>query len=81
MTAKKKLLRPLLTLEEAKAELALKGWTNRALAEWWNCSEEYVSKIVNNTERKRHFDDALRGLPSVVDAKKRGGSAGKKIEQ
>lgn len=71
MAAKKKPLRPLLTIEESKAELALKGWTNRALAEWWGCREEYVSKIINNIERKRHFDDALRGLPHAALAVKK----------
>lgn len=70
--------RPLLKVEEAKAELAGKGWTNRALAEWWDCSEEYVSKIVNNLERRRWFDDAIRGLPHLanVTVKKK-----KKVEQ
>ena len=72
MAAKKKALRALLTIEEAKEELAAKGWTNRALAAWWNCSEEYVSKIVNNVERKRHFDDAIRGLPFFSAAEARG---------
>lgn len=74
-----KKLRPLLKVEEAKAELASKGWTNRALAEWWDCTEEYVSKIVNNVKRRRWFDDAIRGLPhfaDVVTAKKK-----KKVEQ
>jgi hypothetical protein len=55
--------RILLTVEEAKTELSRKGWTNRALAAWWECREEYVSKIINNPARKRHFDDAIRGLP------------------
>lgn len=58
---------PLLTIEEARAGLVLKGWSNRALAAWWDCSEEYVSKILNNPNRKRHFDDALRGLPKRSD--------------
>lgn len=76
MTAKKKLLRPLLSAEEAKAALAAKGWTNRALAEdWWDCSEEYVSRVVNNPKRRRWFDDAIRSLPQVSDVKS------KKVEQ
>lgn len=66
MVAKKKLIYPLLTIEQAKAELALKGWSNRALSAWWGCSEEYVSKIINNPARKRHFDDAIRGLPAFA---------------
>jgi hypothetical protein len=56
--------RNLLSVEEVKDEISRKGWTNRALASWWGCSEEYVSKIINNPDRKRHFDDAIRGLPS-----------------
>ena len=54
---------PKLTAAEAKSELARKGWSNKALAQWWQCTEEYSSKIVNNPDRKRHFDDAIRGLP------------------
>lgn len=56
-----------LTASEAKAELARKGWTNKALARWWECTEEYSSKVVNNADRKRHFDDAIRGLPVCPD--------------
>lgn len=53
----------LLTTDEAKATIAAKGWTNRALADWWGCRAEYISKIIHDPARKRHFDDALRGLP------------------
>lgn len=62
-----KFSRPLLTIDEARASLAINGWSNRALAAWWDCSEEYVSKILNNPRRKRHFDDALRALPKFSD--------------
>lgn len=59
----------LMKVEEAKAELASKGLTNRALAEWWGCTtEEYISKIVNNLERRRWFVNAIRGLPDFADA-------------
>ena len=70
--------RALMKVEEAKGELSAKGWTNRALAEWWGCTEEYTSKIVNNVKRRRWFDDAIRGLPhfTEVSAKKK-----KKVEQ
>lgn len=74
MTAKK-LSRPLLSAEEAKTALSAKGWSNRALAEWWKCTEEYVSRVLNNENRRRWFDDAIRGLPQINDAKK------KKVEQ
>lgn len=59
----------LLTTDEAKATIAAKGWTNRALAEWWGCRAEYISKIIHDPERKRHFDDALRGLPHASEVR------------
>lgn len=65
--SKLKFTQPLLSIDEARARLALLGWTNRALAEWWNCSEEYVSKIINNPARKRHFDDSIRALPKFSE--------------
>ncbi|MBR8085574.1 hypothetical protein KDX23_22830 [Burkholderia vietnamiensis] len=57
----------LLTSDEAKATIAAKGWTNRALAEWWGCRAEYISKIIHDPVRKRHFDDAIRGLPYLSE--------------
>lgn len=68
--ATKKTLSPM-KVEEAKAELSRKGWTNRALAVWWDCTEEYISKIVNNEARRRWFDDALRGLPDYAAVNKK----------
>jgi hypothetical protein len=56
----------LMTVNEAKAAIAAKGWTNRALAQWWGCRPEHVSRIIHDPMRKRHFDDALRGLPSAA---------------
>jgi len=56
----------LLTVNEAKAAIAAKGWTNRALAQRWGCRPEHVSRIIHDPMRKRHFDDALRGLPSAA---------------
>lgn len=54
---------PILTPVEAKSELARKGWTNKALAKWWSFREEYVSRLINQTDRSRRDDDAIRGLP------------------
>jgi hypothetical protein len=56
----------LMTLNEAKATIAAKGWTNRALAQWWGCRPEHISRIIHDPGRKRHFDDALRGLPPAA---------------
>ncbi|MBR8085547.1 hypothetical protein KDX23_22695 [Burkholderia vietnamiensis] len=54
---------PVLTPDEAKELLRRKGWSNKALALWWGFSEEYISRTINNVDRKRRDDDALRGLP------------------
>ncbi|SEI14747.1 hypothetical protein SAMN05192544_1025103 [Paraburkholderia hospita] len=59
----------LLTVEEAKAAIVGKGWSNRALAAWWGCRAEYISKIIHDPARKRHFDDALRGLPHASEVR------------
>lgn len=62
----------LMTVNEAKATIAAKGWTNRALAQWWGCRPEHVSRIINDPMRKRHFDDALRGLPLAAVIRENG---------
>lgn len=59
---------PVLTPEEAKDLLHRKGWSNKALARWWGFSEEYISRTINNSARKRRDDDALRGLPKCPKA-------------
>lgn len=55
-----------LTPEEFKAEIGRRGWTYRALAERWEVSENWVSKTARNPERAMHWDDAVRGLPTVI---------------
>lgn len=55
-----------LTPEEFKAEVWRRGWTYRALAERWEVSENWVSKLARNTDRPLHWDDAVRGLPMVI---------------
>lgn len=64
---KLKLKYPKLSPQDAKAEMARKGWTNHALAIWWDFRENYTSRLVNNPDRPRHFDDALRNLPLCPD--------------
>lgn len=59
---------PVLTPDEAKELLRRKGWSNKALASWWGFSEEYISRTINNVDRKRRDDDALRGLPKCPKA-------------
>lgn len=59
-----------LTPLEFKAELKRRGWTGRALALRWGKSETWISKLTNEPERGAHWDDALRGLPTVKKQKK-----------
>lgn len=55
-----------LTPAEFKAELARKGWTQQELADRWGFSINWISKIVRNEKRGKHFDDALVGLPLKI---------------
>lgn len=54
------------TPEEFKAEIGRRGWTYRALAERWGVTENWVSKLARNADRAMHWDDAVRGLPTIV---------------
>lgn len=51
-----------MTPEEFKAEYKRKGWTGRMLAERWQKSVAWISKIGNDPAREPHWDDAVRGL-------------------
>jgi len=51
------------TKEEFKAEMKRKGWSRTALAERWNKSETWISKIANDDDRAQQWNDALAGLP------------------
>lgn len=53
------------TKEEFKAEMKRKGWSRSALAERWNKSETWISKIANDGDRAQQWNDALAGLPSI----------------
>lgn len=59
-----------LTPEEFKSEVSRRGWTYRALAERWDVSENWVSKLARNPDRAMHWDDAVRGLPTVMVVRK-----------
>ncbi len=56
--------------DEVKALYRSKGWTGRLLAARWGKSVTWVSKVVNDLERDLHWDDAVRGLPSLKSPKK-----------
>lgn len=66
MSSKPKLTSRRMTPDEFKAEIQSKGWTYRALAERWDVTENWVSKLARNPERSQHWDDAVRGLPIVM---------------
>ena len=63
--SKKIAVKPL-TPDEFKAEVNRKGWTYRALAERWEVSENYISKIARKENRSLKWDDAVRGLPQLM---------------
>ncbi|PVZ84200.1 transcriptional regulator [Serratia sp. S1B] len=49
--------------KEFKAEMKRKGWSRSSLAERWQKSETWISKVVNDNNREQHWNDALAGLP------------------
>lgn len=52
--------------EEFKQEVHRKGWTYRAVAERWEVSENWVSKVARSEDRSLKWDDAVRGLPMLM---------------
>lgn len=42
-----------------------KGWMLRAVADRWEISDTWLSKLVNDSRRAAHWDDACRGLPDL----------------
>lgn len=53
-----------LTTTAIKALLKEKNWTMKEVAERWNRSETWMSKVVNDADRDSYWEDAFRGLPS-----------------
>lgn len=49
-----------------KAEVGRRGWTYRSLAKRWGVTENYISKLARDPERSAHWDDAVRGLPTII---------------
>jgi len=52
--------------DEFRREVKRRGWTIRALAERWDVTEGYVSRLASTAERPMHWDDAVRGLPTLI---------------
>ncbi len=56
---------PLLTSAEFKSLYKSRGWNGRMLANRWDKTAITLSRLVNDLDRKPHWDDAVRGLPEV----------------
>lgn len=55
--------------DEFRAEVKRRGWTYRALAIRWDVSETWVSRTARTPDRPQHWDDAVRGLPVLLNGK------------
>ncbi|MCA8228162.1 hypothetical protein [Burkholderia vietnamiensis] len=51
------------TPDEFRALIRWKGWSHKELASYWQVSAVHVSRIVNDTNRAPHWNDAVMGLP------------------
>lgn len=45
------------------------GWTGVSLAGRWEMTLAWLTKIANNPDRSRHWEDALHGLPRQLPKK------------
>lgn len=63
-------LRPVLSPVGWKAVAYAKGWSLRELADYWGLTPEYVRRLAANPKRAAHWDDAVRGLPSLGPARR-----------
>ena len=56
-----------LSPENVKKTIKEKGWSNKMLAARWGSTEVWVSKIINDENRKVQWNDAINGLPVISD--------------
>lgn len=49
-----------------KAEMAARGWDALMLSQRWGMSKRRVQQIASDADRPRYYDDALRGLPTLL---------------
>lgn len=49
--------------QEFRKTIRDKGWRIRELAQRWDISESYLSRISGKAMRAQHWNDAIRGLP------------------
>jgi len=55
------------TPDEFKHEVQGRGWTYKLLAERWEVTPNWISKTARNEGRSMHWDDAVRGLPILLN--------------
>ncbi|KVV07481.1 hypothetical protein WK77_16985 [Burkholderia ubonensis] len=46
-----------------RAIIRSKGWSHIELARYWEVSTVYLSRLINNSKRRIHWNDAVEGLP------------------
>jgi hypothetical protein len=51
--------------EQFKTALYAKGWTMKALADYWGISPEYVRRLAADRGRSPWWDNAIYGLPVI----------------
>jgi len=56
-----------LSPEAYQAAIAEKGWPTNLLAKRWGLSERGLNKLISNVNRGRHYDDAVKVLPALVN--------------
>lgn len=53
-----------LSIKEIKELIKAKNWTMGKIAKRWGITPRHISRVFNDTSREKHWDDAVRGLPS-----------------
>ena len=49
--------------DQFRAIIRSKGWSNKALAEYWGMSVVHISRLIGNIERPLYWNDTVIGLP------------------
>lgn len=53
------------TPDQLRALIRAKGWTGRALADYWHVTPIYLSRRINDQQRPQFWNDAFNGLPAA----------------
>lgn len=60
-----------MTPTEFKDEVRKRGWSYKDLAERWDVTANWISKTARNEDRAPYWNDAVRGLPILLDKTKK----------